>query len=39
MIAWWWIPVGLVALIILASLVMLVIMRADLQRYLRVKRM
>jgi hypothetical protein len=39
MIAWWWIPVGIVGLIVLTVLIMLVLMRHELHRYIRIKEM
>lgn len=39
MIEWWWILVGIGALIVLAILLMLVFMRHELRRYLRMERM
>ena len=39
MIAWWWIPVGIAALIVLFVLVMLIAMRHELHRYLKMESM
>jgi hypothetical protein len=39
MIAWWWIPVGIVGLIVLAGLLLLIAMRHELRRYIRIEKM
>ncbi len=39
MIAWWWIPVGIVALVVLVFLIMLFAMRHELYRYLKMDAM
>jgi hypothetical protein len=39
MIAWWWIPVGIVGVVVLAFLLLLVAMWHELRRYIRIKEM
>jgi hypothetical protein len=38
-IAWWWIPVGIVGVVVLAFLILLFAMRHELRRYLRIENM